>query len=238
MKPLKLTALHHTHVSAGAAMTEEDGWLRPERYQGAEEEVAAARERAGIADTSPHGKLDVKGSAAASFAAATLRFPASPDVEAVNTAVGMLAVAEQSIPVRCCRLATEHLLLLTRSDHAAVVRDALTGSAAEQERVHVTDVTSVLAGISVIGPRSRAVLRKLTALDIGPAALPDGACAETGLAGVHALLLRADQGGLLAYELYVTRDVAEFVWDALLDAGREFGIAPIGTQALRRLLGS
>jgi sarcosine oxidase subunit alpha len=271
--PKKLTALHYSHIAAGAFMADTDGWQRPKRYREVAEEVTAAQERVGLADISPIGKLDLKGTAAATFAAAALRWatpcgagllpgesdaalpgaapapqdtepryetppggsPAPRDAPSVNTAVADLQTADGTIPIRCCRLAPDHLLLFTPPEHAAAAREALAAAAAREERAHLTDVTSVYAGIALLGPSSRDVLRKLIALDIRPTALPDSACAETALAGVHALLLRADLGGLPAFELYVTRDVAEFVWETLLDAGREYGLAPIGTLAYRAL---
>jgi sarcosine oxidase subunit alpha len=271
--PKKLTALHYSHLAAGAAMVDADGWLRPERYGEVADEVKAAQERVGLADISPIGKLDLKGTAAAAFAAAALRLssprgaglppggrdatlfgvlsaphgteqrietppggsPAPRDAPGVNTAVAELQTADRTIPIRCCQLAADHLLLLTPPEHAALAREALAAAVARQERAHLTDVTSVYAGMALIGPRSREVLHKLTAIDVRPTALPDGACAETALAGVHALLLYADLGTLPSYEIYVTRDVAEFVWETLLDAGREYGIVPIGFLAYRSI---
>jgi sarcosine oxidase subunit alpha len=242
MAPKKMTALHYTHLDAGARMEAEDGWLRPVEYGDVAGEVAAARERVGLADISTVGKLDVKGTEAAAFVAGALRFPDAADVSGVNTGIGLLHSGAGTVAVRGCRLTAEHLLLLTPPERAASVWDALTEAAVGHGRAYLTDVTSVLAGLALIGPCAPDVLRKLTALDVSPAALPDGACAETALAGVHALLLHADRAygqaegpPLPAYELYVTRDVAEFVWDALMDAGREYGIAPVGLQAYRSL---
>jgi heterotetrameric sarcosine oxidase gamma subunit len=134
--------------------------------------------------------------------------------------------------VRWCRLAADHALLLTEAGQEEAVREAL---AVRGKEGYVTDVTSVLAGLALVGPRAREIMRKLTALNVESVALPDGACAETGVAGVHAVLLRADLGELPAYEIYVTRDVAEFVWDTLLDAGREYGLTPLGLSAYRAL---
>ena len=71
-------------------MADADGWQQPERYGEAADEIRAARERVGMVDVSPNGKLDLKGAA----------------VEA-------LPMQDLGLPVRRCRLATDHLLLLT-----------------------------------------------------------------------------------------------------------------------------
>jgi glycine cleavage system aminomethyltransferase T len=52
---------------------------------------------------------------------------------------------------------------------------------------------------------------------------------------VPALLVRRDLPGLPSYEVYASRDYGEYVWDVLYEAGREFGIAPIGQSAWRTL---
>jgi glycine cleavage system aminomethyltransferase T len=77
----------------------------------------------------------------------------------------------------------------------------------------------------------------LTALNLAERGLPDGSCAQTHLAKCHAIVARRDVSGLLAYRIFVMRDVGEFVWDALMEAGRGRGLAPIGTEAWRALGG-
>jgi sarcosine oxidase, subunit alpha len=246
--PKKLTALHYHHLAAGAQMVDDDGWQRPERYGAVEEEVAATRSRVGLADISPVGKLDVKLATNDERRTTNESMASRANLGYNSGELSALVVGRWSfidLPggrasrVRCCQLGADHRLVLTAPED---VREASQGLGASQsqellERAYATDVTSVLAGLALVGPRSREVLRKLTALDVSPAAFPDGAVAETGVAGVHAVLLRGDLGGAPAYELYVTRDVAEFVWDAILDAGREYDIALLGMLAYRSLGG-
>ena len=75
----------------------------------------------------------------------------------------------------------------------------------------------------------------LASLNLTDRSLPDSSCAQTHLAKCHATLARLDVSGLLAYRLFVTRDYAEFVWDALMEAGHDCGLAPIGMEAWRAL---
>jgi glycine cleavage system aminomethyltransferase T len=79
------------------------------------------------------------------------------------------------------------------------------------------------------------VLGKLTSLNVSDRKLPDLGCAQTSLAHVHTLILRQDLGSVPAFYLLVTRDYAESVWESLLHAGAEFGIAPFGVETLARL---
>ena len=78
-------------------------------------------------------------------------------------------------------------------------------------------------------------MRKLTTLDLRPAQFPDLSCAQGSLAGIHTLVIRADIQAHLAYQVYCGREFGEYLWDALLDAGQEFGARPFGLAAQRQL---
>ncbi|MEE9247457.1 MAG: hypothetical protein V3U79_02015, partial [Dehalococcoidia bacterium] len=97
---------------------------------------------------------------------------------------------------------------------------------------HLVDVTSSWAGVCVLGPRSQRVLSRLVELDLDPAVFAGGSCAQGKAAEVHVLVIHSDIGDLLAYEVYVTRDYGEYLWNALLHAGDSEGVGPIGVEAL------
>jgi heterotetrameric sarcosine oxidase gamma subunit len=131
--------------------------------------------------------------------------------------------------VRCWHLGVGHYIVTCEPGKREQVIASVTAPA------YCTDVTSVYAALLVAGPRSRFVLRKLTSLNVSEAALPDGGCGQTGLAHIHAIVLRRDLDGLPAFMVLVSREYAESVWEALLEAGREFDIQPFGLEALRQL---
>ena len=100
---------------------------------------------------------------------------------------------------------------------------------------HLVDTTSGLTGLCLAGPRSQDVLSKLTDLDL---TLPDTAnmtCTQTSLSGVQAILVRADFGDVPCYRIFVSRDLGEFAWDVLTEAGSSEGLTPFGVDALRLL---
>jgi heterotetrameric sarcosine oxidase gamma subunit len=94
---------------------------------------------------------------------------------------------------------------------------------------------SPLAGCWVIGPHCEEFLRRLTQLDVRPCSFPMNARAETALAGVEALLVRSAELSLPSVRIYVAWDVAEYVWERMLEAGRDLGITPVGLDALALL---
>ena len=100
--------------------------------------------------------------------------------------------------------------------------------------LHVTDVTSVYTGLLLAGPTSRDVLQRLTAPDISDTALANGSCISAKVAGIHTRVLRRDCDELLAFWLLVGTEYAEYAWDVIMHAGGQFGIIPVGSEAVHR----
>jgi sarcosine oxidase subunit alpha len=128
--------------------------------------------------------------------------------------------------VLTCRLTPDQLLMLALTPDGA----AATGDVLRQ------DVTSAYAAFLLLGPHVEDVLRQLTSFDVSARAFPDGTCAETGVAGVQALLVRVPGMSLTTVYLGVAWDVGEYVWERLLEVGRACGGMAIGHDALRGLL--
>ena len=55
------------------------------------------------------------------------------------------------------------------------------------------------------------------------------------MAEVYVILLRWDRAGLPGYDIYVSREYGEYIWDAMLEAGHEYGIVPFGVETLKQL---
>ena len=227
------SALHAAHMAAGARLGEHDGWQCPEGYAGIEDELRTVRSGVGLADVSPAAKLDVRGNDVLSAIARRLSLPAP----VTGTVTHLSPPVSTRNGLLCC-LTPLHARLFVPADTAARIATRWARAHAADTRpvrARLTDVTSAYTVIQVSGPRGREVLRKLTALDLGTEAFLDLACAQTGIAGVHALILRADMRALLSFQVCCGREFGAFVWDAILGAGREFGAHPVGLAALRTL---
>ena len=51
------------------------------------------------------------------------------------------------------------------------------------------------------------------------------------------MILRGDVSGELGFQVYVTRDYGEYVWDALVHGGRGVGVGPVGIDAFEQIAG-
>jgi methylglutamate dehydrogenase subunit C len=87
--------------------------------------------------------------------------------------------------------------------------------------------------MSLAGPKSRDTLAKIVhGLDLTNAALPFMAVGEGTIGDVPVRVFRISFSGELAYEIAAPSRFGEEVWEAVLGAGREFGISPYGLEAM------
>lgn len=116
-------------------------------------------------------------------------------------------------------------LVLAEPGEQDGVLDWLGSLVAREERlVTVVDLTHGRALVRLTGARAPDVLAKESALDLGDRGCPDGTALRTGVAGLAVDVVRDDRGGFPSYLLHCERSSGQYLFDALLDAGREFGI--------------
>ncbi len=101
--------------------------------------------------------------------------------------------------------------------------------------VAIRDVTEDWGTLSLMGPRSRDVLARVTGADMTNAAYPFGTAREIAVAGVPVRALRVTYVGELGWELHVPLDKIATLYDALIVAGAGDGIRPLGYRAIESL---
>ena len=97
------------------------------------------------------------------------------------------------------------------------------------------DATAEAAQASLEAQRVRRALATLTDADLSHAGLPYRGARRLLLAGVEVLLVRVTYAGELGYEIYLPVSDALPVWDAIVLAGHDFGLALYGLKALASL---
>ena len=226
-------------------MIEDHGWQCADSYGPVEAEVQAIREQVGISDISPLAKLDIQGNHVFASLGQKLSLGLSLGISLETVPVGrVVRVPPQALQLDAqaggllCSLSRNHARLISPPGTASAVHtrvESVIQQTADSACIHLTNVTSNFTAIQIAGPLSRDLLRKLTALDLRPAQFADLSCAQGSLAHIHALVLRTDIQAHLAYQVYCGREFGAYVWDALLDAGQEFGARPFGLAAQRQL---
>ncbi|MBP0439676.1 GcvT family protein [Tianweitania sediminis] len=97
-------------------------------------------------------------------------------------------------------------------------------------RIHRFDQT--LVGLAIAGPKSQALLAKLTDVDVSTKAFRFMDFREMAVGGAPCMVNRISYTGDLGYEIWMQPAYERLVYAAIKDAGEEFGIADFGMRAL------
>jgi dimethylglycine dehydrogenase len=92
-----------------------------------------------------------------------------------------------------------------------------------------------LTGLAIAGPNARAVMAKLTHIDLSTENFPFMAIAKMDIGHAPAIVGRVSYTGDLGYEIWMKPEYQRHIFELLLDAGSEFDIRMFGLRALNSL---
>jgi aminomethyltransferase len=225
--PLKRTPLYDAHVKAGARMVPFGGWEMPVQYAGIIEEHRAVRGAVGLFDVSHMGEFEVEGpQALAALQTLTTNDASMLDIGQVQYSV--LCHPDGGIvdDLTVYRLGGDRYMLTVNAGNIDKDWEWVTSHAGGAQWRNVSAETALIA---VQGPKAEGLVGRLAERDV--AALGYYRFAHGAVAGVRTLISRTGYTGEDGFELYVAAGDAARVWTALLDAGGQDGVAPIGLGA-------
>ena len=205
-QPIRRSPIHHVHEHHHAHFEERNGWLVATAFTGADSEIESVRESAGVCDNSSCGKIEIKGANAAAFAK------------------GLNANGAKAY-----RIHDQHYIVIAEPAATDAVTNQIAQGAADKPGVHVIPNTSSFASFVVAGPHSERLLRKIAAFNFTN--LGTNGNAAGSIAHTHTLIIRNGD----RFDLHFPREFAEYIWETILDAGKEFHLHPFGTEALAKL---
>jgi aminomethyltransferase len=225
---MRRTPLFDKHVELGAKIVPFAGYEMPIQYEGIVAEHRAVRNNAGLFDLSHMGEFFFKGRAAG----ATLDRVVSSDIAglAVGQArYGLLTNERGTIvdDVIVYRISDGEYMMVVNA--ANIAKDRAHVLAHLNEDVVFDDRSYATALVAIQGPRAAEILASEADADVR--ALPSFGLTHGRVAGAQATLARTGYTGEDGFEVFVANADAAKVWDALLGAGRENGIKPIGLGA-------
>ena len=218
-RPTRLPPSHEWAQEQGAVFVETGAWLRAQWYPRAGEtdwlesvnrEVRTVRGSVGVCDVSTLGKIDLQGADAAELL--NRLYTNTWTTLPVGKARYGLMLREDGFVLddgTTSRLAEDRFIVTTTTANAAKVLQHMEFCHQwlwPELDVQLSSVSEQWAQLSIAGPRSRDVLRKVVdpQHDISNAAFPYMAAAEmTALGGIQARLFRISFSGELAYEIAV-----------------------------------
>jgi len=240
---LRKTPLNALHRKLGARMVNFGGWDMPVEYPasgGLIAEHKAVRNGVGVFDVSHMGDIRIRTGKSPGGALAAVQHLSMND--ASKLAIGQAQYSAMLYPagtfvddVIVHRLGQDDFLFVinagTREKDISWVLENTKGFDCVVE-----DLSDAYTQLAIQGPRAVDVLRKLT--DANLDAIKNYWFTHGTVCGLpERLIARTGYTGEDGFEIYVPGDVAtsEKVWNAMMDAGKEFGIVPCGLGARNTL---
>ena len=213
-----------------------NGYLMAEHYLDAEFEYFRARNACATYDISAMQKYDISGAdAEAMLNRMVTRDVAKMKVGRVSYVLWCTEEGRLIDDGTIFRMDEDRFMLTCGSPSTAWLRKSSLGF----DAVEIRDRSDDLAALSLQGPTSCATLRRMgLAGSAGAAGIHEMRPFEIRrfeLEGLRLMVSRTGFTGDLGYELWVSSDEALALWDALYQAGEDFGIHPFGETATNML---
>lgn len=239
------TPFYHCHVSAGAIFDPSATWRYPKCFPRENESISEAidreiintRSKVGVTDVSSLGKLEIYGPDAVRFLelAYINRFANIP-INKCRYVVSLRndgPILDDGVAIR---LAENHFLLTlttARTGKALMQLQRILDIDFPELDVAMAPISEQWANLAIAGPNVRAVLERLEPdFEVSNEAFPYLGFRAGKIAGLTARVFRVSYSGEMAYEISVGARDAHFLWNAVLEAGAEYGIMAYGVEAL------
>lgn len=226
---MKNTSLTQKHISLGAKMVPFAGYNMPVSYSGLNDEHAQVRNSVGVFDVSHMGEFILKGDNALNLIQKVTSNDASvlTDGKAQYSCFPNLegGIVDDLIVYRIDE--KTYMLVVNASNIDKDWNWLKQNDTWGVEMHNISEKTSLLA---IQGPNAIHTLQKLT--DVKLAEIPYYSFAKGKFNGVdNVVISNTGYTGAGGFEIYFENEYAEKMWDAIFEAGKEFGIKPIGLGA-------
>lgn len=231
---IKRTPFYPIHKALGAKLIDFGGFEMPVQYEGIIAEHKAVRAAVGVFDVSHMGEIEVKGQNALSF---LQRLTTNDAAKLEDGQAQYSAMLYQGHKEFMDGGVVDDLIVYKRGDNDYFLIVNASNKDKDLEWMQknqvfgmtLTDRSDDLSLLAVQGPKAEATLQKLTAVDLSQ--IKYYHFLNGTLAGVDMLISRTGYTGEAGFEICFENAHAETVWNALFDAGKEFGIKPAGLGA-------
>src|SRR5690554_6528511 len=226
---MKNTALTDVHISLGAKMVPFAGFNMPVQYAGINSEHEAVRSSVGVFDVSHMGEFILKGERALDL---IQRVSANDASKLFDGKIQYTYLPNETggivDDILVYRIDEKTYLLVVNASN--IEKDWEWISKFNTEGVEMIDISDKTSLLAVQGPKSIDVLQKLTDIDLS--ALDYYSFKKGVFAGIKNVLISATgYTGAGGFEIYFENTNAKLIWDAIFEAGKDYGITPIGLGA-------
>ena len=228
----KEIVLSHIHEALGAKMVPFAGFLMPVQYSGVNDEHLTVRKAVGVFDVSHMGEFIVRGPGALDLIQkvtsndASKLSPGKVQYSCLPNEKG--GIVDDLLVYDMQRGDDRHYVLVVNAGNIQKDWDWINAhNTFDAQLENISDHMSLLA---VQGPKAVDTLKSLFTEDI--AAMPYYNAMYAEMKGVGLVLISTTgYTGAGGYEIYMPNPLAEKAWNAIMEAGKPFGIKPAGLAA-------
>ena len=226
---MKTTALTQKHIDLGAKMVPFAGYNMPVQYLGVTVEHLNVRDKVGVFDVSHMGEFFVEG-------------PHALDLIQRVTSNDVSALVDGQVQYSCMPnleggIVDDLLVYRFNADKYMLVVNA---SNTEKDfnwiqqfntnNVKISNQSDDYSLLAVQGPMASQALQALTSLDLSAMKYYTFALAD--FCGFKDVIISATgYTGAGGFEIYFPNNIAESIWESILESGKSYGIQPIGLAA-------
>ena len=207
-------------------------WKKQNWFSNQEKEHLAVRKNIGIFDLSSFGKILVQGGSACTYLQNLCAGDVGVDVGKIVYTQILNARGGIESDLTVSRLGNDKFLLVVPCATLQRDLDTLRKNIKISDSVVITNISSSEAVLGVMGPNSRKLLSEISPNDFSNLEHPFGFWRDieigSGLARAH----RVSYVGELGWELYVSSDQAEHVFETILSQKERFNFQLCGMHTL------
>ncbi len=224
---VKKTPFYDKHIEHKGKIVEFAGFLMPIQFEGIIQEHETVRTGVGVFDVSHMGEIEITGSDRLAFT----NYITTND--ATKLALNQVQYSAMLYPdagivddLLVYNLPERILLVVnaanTEKDYDWILKN-------QKFNVNIRNISSAIGQLAIQGPKAEMVMQKLVEMNLSE--LKYYWAIETQVKGIDVLLSRTGYTGEDGFEIYMRAEHGLKIWDLVFEAGKEFGIKPIGLGA-------
>ena len=226
---MKTTALTQKHIDLGAKMVPFAGYMMPVQYEGVTIEHLNVRDKLGVFDVSHMGEFFVEG-------------PHALDLIQRVTSNDVSALVDGQVQYSCMpnlrggivddllvyRFNAEKYMLVVNASN--IEKDWNWIQQFNINNVNISNQSDYYSLLAVQGPKASQALQSLTPINLSE--LKYYTFTISNFCGFKEVIISATgYTGAGGFEIYFPNDIAESIWESILESGKSHGIQPVGLAA-------
>ncbi len=230
MENSKKTHLFPVYEKYGGKIVDYAGWAMPVQFEGLIQEHEAVRNAAGLFDVSHMGEIEVKGKDALKY----LQYLLTNDFETMED--NQILYSFMCYPsggvvddLLVYKYASDFYLLVVNASNKEKDYKWMLENKGSFD-VEIIDKSEEVSEIAIQGPKAERILQKLTDFDLSSIS-PFYLKQNIKVFGADSMISRTGYTGEDGFEVYLSNDKVQIIWEELMRVGKDEGLKPAGLGA-------